>query len=252
MKMLYASILISLLLFPIHLSGQDTQARHFQIDFNAIRLKPPFTEDTNLRRQFQSLAIGFANRIHDHEYQYDEAFMSKIIQFITQNSSDKAALSAKYYLGEYLLYSWSKFERIIDVKMVTLIVEDAITVFEAIVAEAPDSWQGKLASHYTHDFFYTILPDRPALLAARRRILSTMLQIKDEPGFIELRRYEGVREPIELDIRAEMIELDLEEKNLAKAEAELAILKAQYPDSQTIKRLEKKISERRQRFQGKE
>jgi hypothetical protein len=251
MKRFSVFILISLVIFPAHLSGQDTQTRHFQIDFNAIRLKAPFTEDTNVRQQFLALAVGFANRIHDNEHQYDEAFMSKMIQFISHNSSDKMALSAKYYFGEYLLYSRPNFEHNIDIRMVEMITEDTITLFESLVAEAPDSWQGQLASHYTREFFYTIWPDKTALLAARRKMVSTKLQIKDEPGFIELQRYKGFLDPIDAIMKAESIRLDLEEGNLAKAEAACAILKAKYPDTQTITRLGEQIRTVRQRHERK-
>jgi hypothetical protein len=73
------------------------------------------------------------------------------------------------------------------------------------------------------------------------------LKIENEPGFVKFRKDLGVNEPIEIELREQIIRLELKLGNFQSAEQELIILKKKYPDSKKVRHLEGEVSEVRQK-----
>ena len=82
--------------------------------------------------------------------------------------------------------------------------------------------------------------DEAAFVANLMALLSTWLEIQDEPGFLQFFHRQGYTDPVEVVVRGTRILAVIQEKkNLVEAEEELAQLQEKFPDSQVTKELEK-------------
>ncbi len=222
--------------------GQSYAEEHIPIDFEAIKLQPPFIQDTEVTQEFEHLVSDFSQYIHRDLYSH--LLIEKLISFISEHPNDEAALSAKFYLAKYLLSSRDKFT-LSDDTLWSLVTRDMLKLFNIIASESPNSWQGRVASLYTPELFIA-LTDRKALLAEIRKSLLLTIEIKDEPGFVKFQKHLGLTRPLEVQVREQVIDLELEQGNIETAEKELLMLRKNYPEQQT-KHLEEKISNVRQR-----
>lgn len=248
MKRWYFLIMIMLVGFPSILHGQGDEydeysqeetTPHFNIDFEAIRLKPPLTEDHELKSQCHALTMELEKTFS----QYDETAMKNIVNFIAAHPSDNAALTAKYYLAEYLLAGRVRLEENMELELAQLVVEDMLRLFAAIASEVPETWQGKLASYFTPEYFDSMLETGEYYRTKRRELWPLLRQLETNPEFRKFQSFRNQIDPVELIIGTEYIEFALKEGDILAAEAELARLKTTYSYSWKIKYAEKAIAE---------
>ncbi len=239
MKILGMIVFISLVLLCQGVLYADEQLQdHFEIDFDRIKLQPPFTESEEIAQEFENLATEFSKNVRRDLY--NKVFLSSMVNFIAKYPGDKSTLSAKYYLAIYLLESKEKFTLRQD-SLWSLIMEDVFTICAAISSEAPNSWQGKLSSFITPEIYTRMATDRGAALDEIRRELPTYLEMQDEHEYRKFREYLGLMTPIEVELRDLIINLELEQGNIANARKELEIIQQKYP-KWNVKHLERNIS----------
>ena len=241
MKSIALLILIAFLTFPGRLYGQGSQSNAYSIDVEAIRLNPPLMSNAATQQEFDAFAERIPLCITPTEGGgYNPPLLAEIVAFITAHPSDQAALSAKFYLGQFLYCAREKYRVEEKDEIFAAMTRDIATICHTIVEESPDSWQGKLAAHFTGDFLMP--PDEAVFVANLMAQLSTWLEIQDEPGFLQFFQRQGYTDPVEVVVRGMRILFAIEdEKNPVKAEEELARLKERYPDLQKTKELEQHI-----------
>jgi hypothetical protein len=227
---------------PEILCSQDERKKpipnYTPIDIETIKLKPPFIESEEAKQRYREISDELAA---PGENCYNEAFISKTVTFISTYPSDSTALYAKYSLAEYLLACSYVFEPDLS-PLCGFMRTDMLKIYEAIASEAPDTWQGKLASHFTLDYFMAAFSDRNAFLEKFREMVPTYLDIQHEPGFLQLREAQGYKEPVEVSVKKMLIFLEIEVGDWINAEKDLSSLKKEYPDYDTTE-IEQRLTE---------
>ena len=67
--------------------------------------------------------------------------------------------------------------------------------------------------------------------------MATAMELEKEKGYVDYLRMLGCEEPVEVQIRDQIIHCELQLRNIDGAQREFAILKERFPDSKTTQRL---------------
>ncbi len=239
MKRLYRFIIVSVVIILAGNGQQLWAEEHVQINLETIKLKSVLTENIAISQEFEYIATEFSE--YFKKKLYNSKFISEMVEFIKKYPFDHTFLSAKYYLATYLMESREKFA-LDDYFLWLKITEDAIEIFQEIARESPDSWQGKLSSLFTRELFIILgSDDKEAILREMRKSLAVVIEIKDSPQFLKLQERMGKTKPIELQVRSQLLTLELEQGNIENAKKELLLIRENYPKEKT-EHLEEKIS----------
>jgi len=223
---------------------KSTQLREFYKELNlpGLCVGDDLEENEIANAQLASLAALMKTNLEDEEDNYNTGLALKFKSFIQSHSKTTAALSAKLYLGEYLVQSAGNLIKSDDNfrKVLISTASNIHNMYSDIGKQFPNRWQGKYSTCITKELIIAdFLEDEEAIIAKFRKTLPKIKDFENDPEFVKYKNSIGLEKTsMEENSRYGIIYLLLKLNKKDVAIQEFNNFKSLFPSSIYIKELE--------------
>ncbi|MBI3038158.1 hypothetical protein HYY75_03775 [bacterium] len=225
-----------------------------QFDFKTISLNSKMTENLLSKKLVSEANRKLSDLYKENTSCNENIFFPKCVDLIKEfseiislNPNNRASLTLKFYLGTCLVLSHESFYK--DMTNWEKIIEKALTIFNSISSEFPNTWEGKLSSTYNRNHFLAIIKnDVENQVFELRKLIPIYRELEKDAGFIEYLKIFNIKNPVEISVRDILIYKELELGHIEAAEQELKKVKGlKNVTEHVLSRLEREIERAKQK-----